>query len=314
MTANEDVDPVNRRTDDFFLSSFTDAARLMVVPPNEDGPPRRQQTDGGTESSNGPTIPPDADVEADIAVDPAIVINNATLLNESQVVVGTPILPWWHQRNGQMLIGVTALSILAIFATLIGLTIDSAAKKDDGGPVVPMGEMTRRTCPSDETAKDCGATLEIWMDVFGWSVLNFVVVTENLTLPPNRTERLIDTLSGPFNMADNYGCRISGWLVPPITSDEYFFKITADDEGELWLSADDNPSNKVMVAQTKTGNIQSGPISFVAGRSYYFEVGVMGTRNTWIYSFDSAHSCISQSVFHGSCACLKDSYDRANHL
>ena len=73
-------------------------------------------------------------------------------------------------------------------------------------------------------------------------------------------------------MADNYGCRMSGWLVPPITSDEYVLVMTADDEGELWLSPDDNPNNKVLVAGVDNRisklNSQSSPISFVAGRAY----------------------------------------------
>jgi hypothetical protein len=122
------------------------------------------------------------------------------------------------------------------------------------------------------------------MDIMGWSVINLVVATDNFTLPPNRTERLIDTLSGPVNMADNYGCRISGWLVPPITSDEYVIMMRVDDKAELWLSADDDPVNKAEVAGGLTSNfvesvsqtgLISGQLSFVAGQSYYFEVREM---------------------------------------
>ena len=115
------------------------------------------------------------------------------------------------------------------------------------------------------------------MDVWGGNVLNLVVATDNLTVPPNRTERLIDTLSGPVNMADYYGCRMSGWLVPPITSDEYVLTMLADDEAELWLSADDDPVNKAKVAiffeRDREPELKSvHQLSFVAGRSYYFEV------------------------------------------
>ena len=89
------------------------------------------------------------------------------------------------------------------------------------------------------------------MDIVGWSIMNLVVSTENFALSPNRTERLIDTLSGPVNMADHYGYRISGWLVPPITSDEYVLSVWSnwldqnmrrEDESELWLSTDDGPT------------------------------------------------------------------------
>jgi hypothetical protein len=128
----------------------------------------------------------------------------------------------------------------------------------------------------------------MWMDVWGGNFLNLLVATDNFTSPPNRTERLIDTLSGPVNIADYYGCRISGWLVPPITSDEYFLTMLVDDMAELWLSADDDPVNKAKVADFLEWDrvnvadflkLDREPelklvhqLSFVAGRSYYFEV------------------------------------------
>jgi hypothetical protein len=259
-----------------------------------------------TNSFPGPMIAPgrradnNADLEADTAANPIIVIQNATLFNERQVIIATPILPWWKERSGQMLIG-TALVLLAVFVTAIGLSIDVATNKDVGDiaavdaiyPVRKRGP--HGTCPSDESAKDCGATLEIWMDIEGWSVMNLVVDTNNFTLPPNRTERLIDTLSGPFNWADNYGCRITGWLVPPITSDEYFLMVSGDDEIELWLSANDDPVNKVMVADVNTVGIQSSPTSFVAGSSYYFEVRVVAHTISGGYS---------QCMRECACACL----------
>jgi hypothetical protein len=234
------------------------------------------------------------------AWDAAIVVNDATICvdgegGEGEVIDATLISPWWKQRNGQVMV-VTALLLLAAIVTAIGLSSrDDSADKNDGDASTPPGEVpvVKRgphvTCPSDESAKDCGATLEIWLDVAGWSVMNLVVATDNFTLPPNRTERLIDTLSGPFNMADNYGCRITGWLVPPVTSDEYFLMVSGDNEGELWLSADDDPINRTMVANfMKSGNYasfeyhweespeqQSSQVSLVAGRSYYFEVRVI---------------------------------------
>ncbi|KAL3806287.1 hypothetical protein ACHAXA_005787 [Cyclostephanos tholiformis] len=189
-----------------------------------------------------------------------------------------------------MLIGV-ALVLLAAIVTAIGLSSRDVAPNGDDGDTNPLDDVPagkrgpHGTCPSDKSARDCGATLEIWMDVGGWSIMNLAVATNNFTLPPNRTERLIDTLSGPFNWADNYGCRITGWLVPPITSDEYFLMVSGDNEGELWLSSNDDPANKVMVANfIVSGNYakfeyhwlenpdqQSSQLSLVAGRSYYFE-------------------------------------------
>jgi len=196
--------------------------------------------------------------------------------------------------------------LLAALGTAVGVSSRSSASEGDVGDLLPEGGVAvatesndiavlpRRgshgTCPSDDSAQGCGATLEIWMDIVGWSVMNLVVSTENFALSPNRTERLIDTLSGPVNMADHYGCRISGWLVPPITSDEYVLSVWGNfvwwqgkDESELWLSTDDDPSNKAIVAglsgslfwnQDNKSEQYSNRISFIAGRSYYFEVRV----------------------------------------
>ena len=237
-------------------------------------------------------------ITAEGAWDVAAVVNDARVCDESEggvleVIEATIISPWWKQRSGQAMV-VTALLLLTAIVTAIGLSSrDDSANKNDGVTNTDLpGEnitMAKRgphvTCPSDESAKDCGATLEIWSDVPGWSIMNLVVATDNFTLPPNRTERLIDTLSGPFNVADNYGCRITGWLVPPITSDEYFLMVSGDNEGELWLSEDDDPINRKMVANFKnlvygffeyfweeSPDQQSSRLSLVAGRSYYFEV------------------------------------------
>jgi hypothetical protein len=251
--------------------------------------------EGGVGSDNDGTM-----LTAEVHLDPSFVVNDAMLVNEEEddgggVIVATHIVPWWKQRSGHALLG-TALVLLAAFATAIGLSSRGIASNGDiSGP--PAEEVAtesndvdlagkggpRGTCPSDESARDCGATLEMWMDVWGGNVLNLVVATDNLTVPPNRTERLIDTLSGPVNMADNYGCRMSGWLVPPITSDEYVLTMLADDEAELWLSADDDPVNKAKVAilfeRVREPELKSvHQLSFVAGRSYYFEVREIDTE------------------------------------
>ena len=247
--------------------------------------------EGGVGADNDGTM-----LTAEVHLDPSFVVNDAMLVNEEEddgggVIVATHIVPWWKQRSGQALLG-TALVLMAAFATAIGLSSRGIASNGDiSGPsadeVATESNDTalagrrgpRGTCPSDESARDCGATLEMWMDVWGGNVLNLVVATDNLTVPPNRTERLIDTLSGPVNLADNYGCRMSGWLVPPNTSDEYVFTMLVDDEAELWLSADDDPVNKAKVAilfeRVREPELKSGQLSFVAGRSYYFEVREM---------------------------------------
>ncbi len=46
----------------------------------------------------------------------------------------------------------------------------------------------------------------------------------------------------PTNVADDYGVKVSGWLIAPETGN-YIFYIASDDNGELWLSTDSLPQN-----------------------------------------------------------------------
>jgi hypothetical protein len=94
---------------------------------------------------------------------------------------------------------------------------------------------------------------------------------------------------------DNYGTRISGYIIPPV-SGGYVFYLAADDGGDFWLSTDNSPANLVQIAAepiwaarrnyigeadgggragvTTYGGPQaniSGTINLVAGQQYYFE-------------------------------------------
>jgi hypothetical protein len=71
-----------------------------------------------------------------------------------------------------------------------------------------------------------------------------------------------------------------GYLLPATTGD-YRFWIASDDNGELWLSTDDDPANKTRIAYvpswtssrewTKFSQQQSGLIHLEAGQRYYVE-------------------------------------------
>jgi len=52
----------------------------------------------------------------------------------------------------------------------------------------------------------------------------------------------------PGDWGDNYGTQIIGYFYPPVTGD-YFFAIAADDNAELYLSTDDDPANKKLIAR-----------------------------------------------------------------
>ena len=93
---------------------------------------------------------------------------------------------------------------------------------------------------------------------------------------PDVTET-VDSFSWNGADIDDYGGRIEGWVYVPGTGD-YTFWLNTDDQGELWLSTDDDSSNAVLIAQESsyagfntwgTGEEQSAPIPLIGGERYY---------------------------------------------
>ncbi|RYY30694.1 MAG: T9SS type A sorting domain-containing protein, partial [Sphingobacteriaceae bacterium] len=90
----------------------------------------------------------------------------------------------------------------------------------------------------------------------------------------------LTAFEGPTNRGDNYASRIRGYICVPQTG-SYVFWIAGDDAAELYLSADDNPSNKIRIASllswtnyrewTKFASQKSAAITLTAGKKYYIE-------------------------------------------
>lgn len=123
-----------------------------------------------------------------------------------------------------------------------------------------------------------GVLREVWSGIAGTTL---AALKTNALYPANPTESsIVPDLAQSPDRADTYGVRMRAWLVPPATGN-YTFWIASDDEGELWLSTDDNPSNVTLIANvpgysdayelTKYTQQKSAAISLVAGRRYYVE-------------------------------------------
>lgn len=82
------------------------------------------------------------------------------------------------------------------------------------------------------------------------------------------------------SVGDNYGGRLSGYICAPVTGN-YTFYIAGDDQAGLFLSTNDNPANKTLIAYTLnpvpfrawTANAtqKSAPVYLVKGARYYIE-------------------------------------------
>jgi chitodextrinase len=103
------------------------------------------------------------------------------------------------------------------------------------------------------------------------------------SIPVNSSPSSVSNLTifeTPAKIGDNYGSRVRGYICVPATGN-YTFWIASDDTGELWLSTDENPGNKVRIAYVsgwtysrqwdKYGTQRSASVSLVGGRKYYIE-------------------------------------------
>jgi hypothetical protein len=130
-----------------------------------------------------------------------------------------------------------------------------------------------------------GVMREWWLNIGGGTTIPDL--TGNANYPDNPTAReTLDIFEGPVDWADNYGSRLYGWLMPPESGD-YTFWIATDDAGQLSLSTDADPANKVTIASVSgwvpsrdfdntgggTGGAsqKSAAISLVKGKAYYIE-------------------------------------------
>lgn len=99
---------------------------------------------------------------------------------------------------------------------------------------------------------------------------------------PDRPDRTVQVSNFELSedIAENYGARVRGFLVPS-ASGAYRFSVVADDGAELWLSSDDSPAHvRRLVGYeactqkgqwTSRGDQQSPECELVAGQRYYVE-------------------------------------------
>lgn len=92
--------------------------------------------------------------------------------------------------------------------------------------------------------------------------------------PDNPDElRILSIWEAPSGIADQYVAQISGWLSPAETGGYVFFT-NSDDPSHLYLSTDDDPANKLLIAQqiqwSGVRNWQTGNQSFKRSDNFYW--------------------------------------------
>ena len=163
-------------------------------------------------------------------------------------------------------------------ASYMTFVMDDDAAPVDGNSLFRNIKVYEGTCADEEaTVTGCGTggiSRDVWLDIPGY---------ELSLIPWNTTADISDKMTkfeAPIDQADHYGTRMRGYICPP-QSGNYTFWISSDDQGELWLSTDENPSNVQLIAEVegwtypqvwdKYAGQKSVEIYLEVGQSYYIE-------------------------------------------
>lgn len=156
---------------------------------------------------------------------------------------------------------------------------EEAAPEGAGSEEAANGESAAAT-PERGSAAASPVTAERWDSVTGATLEEFTKSDAYRKGAPAQTFAL-DRLELARTGDKDYGVRVRGYLLPPVDG-EYRFWIAADDRGALYLSTDESPDKKIVIAftpqSTAAGEFEknpeqiTGPITLEAGQRYYFEV------------------------------------------
>jgi hypothetical protein len=120
-----------------------------------------------------------------------------------------------------------------------------------------------------------GLRREVWNNLSGSAVSSLTASTLYPRFPDSTS--IVTTAETAENYGENYGQRLSGWIIPPTTG-SYRFYLSSDDASQLWLSTNDSPSNKALRAQItgysnfRTYTASSSTLTLTAGQRYYIEI------------------------------------------
>jgi hypothetical protein len=122
-----------------------------------------------------------------------------------------------------------------------------------------------------------GLLREVYPGSFG----DVSALTNDVNFPDNPAEvGVLENFEAPANAGSNYGQRVSGYIVPPLTGD-YTFWIASDDQSQLFLSTDEDPAKVRVIASVPSWTDpatydefpeqQSTLIPLEAGKRYFVE-------------------------------------------
>jgi hypothetical protein len=125
-----------------------------------------------------------------------------------------------------------------------------------------------------------GISREFWSNLAGSTVAD---LTGAAAYPasPTSTSTLTDLCETPLGLGINFGQRLQGFFIPPVTG-SYCFHINSNASSELWLSTDESSANATKIASVsgwtyrqqwdKYASQKSAAIPLTAGQRVFYRV------------------------------------------
>jgi hypothetical protein len=158
------------------------------------------------------------------------------------------LLYQWY-KNGQPIPGATArsLTLSPVLPSDNGAQIYCAIRAlgyaNDSLQPIWSNSVPATLTVSGEAVFETGLARVDW-----WSNSTRVAILSGAAGNPNQvytTPKMISPSGSPLN---DYANRVSGFFVPP-TDGDYVFYLNSDDDSDLFLSTDESPANKRLIAQ-----------------------------------------------------------------
>jgi CubicO group peptidase (beta-lactamase class C family) len=201
----------------------------------------------------------------------------------SVAATGTPPLAYQWRQNGLSLSGATNATLNVSKAQLAQLGAYTVVISNAGASITSAPAHLLVFAPGRVVGG--GLRREVYSGISGGSIGDLHYSPNFPDLPSSTT--VLASFELPVNSADNYGVRLSGFVLPPTTGD-YTFYLSSDDQSVLWLSTDEQPANLRLIAAEPVYNESrafiaginqasrgtppfniSSPILLEAGRRYY---------------------------------------------
>ena len=209
----------------------------------------------------------------------------------------------WDDGNGRWHKGVTQVThtfkttssqrVIRVFHEADGKRINANRIRVEVAPAgsrapAPRPAPTPSPTPTPGARGDGKVTRDYWTNVGGRRLSDLTGDRAYKNNRPTGTTTLTSLRSGDWNnprdnvsWGDDYGERISGFLIAPKTGN-YRFYVSGDDQASFRLSSNERTSGLRTIARVdgwtsplewdKSGTQKSASVYLVAGRSYAFEV------------------------------------------